>query len=232
MTKKHALAFLAAVFIFKIGAIKQATAQTTSKDIIIRSGFSFSKYSDRFSTVFQATPNPEETHQSTFKKSSYYFTPGVGKFLGKGYYLGAQMVIGQSKINHTILNENNESILHADTDLDRIGGGVLFRKYFTLSGKLSPFAGLSANFYREKGTTMGYSGQSVMRKTNYIASEIHVGVNYMILPRLGIEAYYSPGRFYGEKNAYADENGYDYEVDFGKTGQEFSFGINYHLVKY
>ncbi|AWW32968.1 hypothetical protein DN752_24175 [Echinicola strongylocentroti] len=226
------MVFLSAIFISQLVPIQELVAQTDSKDIIIRSGYSFSKYSDHFSTVFQATPNPEETHQSTFKKSSYYFTPGVGKFLGKGYYLGAQMVIGQSKINHTILNENNETILHADTDLDRIGGGVLFRKYFTLSGKLSPFAGLSTNFYREKGSTLGYSGQSVARKTNYIASEIHVGVNYMILPRLSIEAYYSPGKFYGEKNAYADEDGYDYEVDFGKRGQEFSFGINYHLVKY
>ncbi|QDH80364.1 hypothetical protein FKX85_15490 [Echinicola soli] len=231
MIRNHFMAFLAAILVFQLVSIQQVTAQTDRKDIIIRSGYSFGKYSDEHSTWYQSYPDPADIHRVDFKKSSYYFTPGIGKFLGKGYYLGAHAVIGQTKINQTQTNENNETILEGDTDLDRIGGGLLFRKYFTLSGKLSPFVGLSTNFYKEKGTTTGYSSQSVSRKRNYIASEIHVGINYMILPRLGIEAYYAPGKFYGEKNEYADEDDYDYEVDFGKQGQEFSFGINYHLVK-
>ncbi|GGF39013.1 hypothetical protein [Echinicola rosea] len=230
MKRKQLMAFLAAILIFQLVTISQTKAQTNQKDIVVRSGFTFSNYSDEFSVWYQSIPDPVNIHQTVYENSTYYFTPGAGKFLGKGYYLGAHAIIGQTNLEREERNENQETVLYSETQLDRLGGGILFRKYFTLSDKVSPFVGFSTNFYREKGTTMGSSGQSVTRKTNYIASEIQVGLNYMIFPRLGLEAYYSPGQFYGEKNDYSD-NDYDFEVDFGKNGQEFSFGINYHLVK-
>ena len=83
----------------------------------------------------------------------------------------------------------------------------------------------------EKGTAVSLtSNDSFSVETKYFMTDIQVGINFLVVPRLEVEGYYSPGGFYFNKNKNY-EGKYEFEGQFGKKGQGFSIGINYHIVK-
>lgn len=218
-------------FLFCLVVSFKTSAQTRSKDIVIRSGFTFNGYAEKMTLNLSSAPDPENINTMRSKLSSYYFTPGVGKYLGKGYYVGVQGVFGKSELNFDLFDPNQELTNSANTQSDRIGGGILFRKFFSLNDRLSPFVGINSNFFLEKGKAVSLtSNDSFSVESNYFLTDIQVGFNFLIVPRLEIEGYYSPGIFYYRKNRnYSGK--YEFESDFGKKGQGFSIGINYHLVR-
>lgn len=218
-------------FLFCLVVSFKTSAQTRSKDFVIRSGFTFNGYSDEISYNLSSSSNVDNFNTIRSKLSSFYFTPGFGKYLGKGYYLGVQGVFGKSKLDAELFDQNQELTNSVNTQSDRIGGGILFRKYFSLNDRLSPFVGINSNYFLEKGKAVSLtSNESFSVETKYFMTDIQVGFNFLIVPRLEIEGYYSPGIFYYRKNRnYIGK--YEFESDFGKKGQGFSIGINYHLVR-
>lgn len=208
----------------------ESVAQTGSKDYVFRSGITFHGYSEDMTFSLSSSIDPENLDLLSQKEFTYYLTPGFGKYMGRGYYLGVQAIVGKSEFESQFYNYDHELIGAANSQSDRIGAGVLFRKYYSLTDRFSPFFGVSSNFYSEEGDVVSYSGESFSLTTTYFSTEFHVGVNFLVVPRLEVETYYSPGRFYGRKNKNY-EGEYDFETEFGKRGQEFSLGINYHIFR-
>lgn len=226
---KHCLKVIVfVILLLPLFALNKVTAQIINNDIIIRSGYSFNNYSEKSQSLFQSYPDPAEIHYNSYHESSFYFTPGIGKLLGNGYYFGIQSLIGKSQSQRNIIAENLRTIHAYTLNTNRYGGGLLARKYFLASRKFSPFVGLSTSFFNERGTKEFSSGYSEEQSRNYFSTEIHLGGNYQLSSRFGIEAYYSPGNVFWEKRLGINKN-YKPGMEFGKIGQEISFGISYHL---
>lgn len=195
-------------------------AQFNENGLVIRSGINF-QYSPQDSPY---TLPDNIGHES--ENFTYYFTPGIGKFIGNGFYIGLEGRIGSSSRSMTAM-VNGDVTHHSKYQNLIYGGGVLLRKYFNVSDRFTPFVGLSNTFFKEKGDEKSPNGFRSYHYNNFTA-DIQLGAQYRISPRIGIEAYFTPGGLLVSKDKNASHKA-DISPNFGESGQHFSFVINYFL---
>ncbi len=207
------------IFTVMISLLSTTTsnAQFNEDDLVIRSGINF-QYSKQDSPY--SLPENMSDELTSF---SYYFTPGIGKFFGNGFYAGIEGRIGARSQKYTTLADGNTT--RANSTI--YGGGILLRKYFKVTEKFMPFVGLSNSFYKEKGDK-NLPGQPYSYNQSNFTADIQLGAQYRLSPRFGIEAYYTPGGLSVSKNMNSNQKA-DITPNFGGNGQHFSFGINYFL---
>ncbi|QDH80003.1 porin family protein [Echinicola soli] len=196
-------------------------AQFNEDGLVIRSGINF-QYSKQGSP-FSGLP---ENMSDDLETLNYYFTPGIGKFFGDGFYVGIEGRIGATSKKFTSMTD--DKITYQSSVKNTIyGGGILLRKYFKVSEKFNPFVGLSNTFYKEKGDAV-YPNQLYSYNQNNFTADIQLGAQYRISPRFGIEAYFTPGGLLVSKDMNSNQKA-DISPNFGGNGQSFSIGINYFL---
>lgn len=216
----YAIVFFSACL--SLFTFSSAHAQFQDDGLVIRSGIGFQAYKlYAYPGIADGTPDQKEF--------TYSFSPGIGKFYGNGYYVGVQALASFTN-GHYISEVVNGNISTINAKQQRFGGGILLRKYFNVSKKISPFIGLNSGFYRESSDDVLDLYEENKLRSNVFRSDLQIGLQYRVSPRIGLEAYYTLGGLMYEKSLYSDHND-GIQPNFGQQGRSFSIGINYFLQK-